>query len=198
MQRLTNPIPLFLDGRGALLHGGSIYVGEAGQDPEEHPKALYWDKAGTQLAEQPLKTLAGVVVNEETPASVFFEDGDYSLRIRDSEGFPYINIFSASDLAGADYQPLDSDLTAIAALATTAYGRNLLTLANQAALQAAVGISPGLPTTGGTVTGNILRGSAGSHLYHASAAFTSGRVFVIEEGDPDPSSLPGDIVLTVS
>jgi hypothetical protein len=35
-------------------------------------------------------------------------------------------------------QPVDPDLTAIAALATTSYGRNLLTLANQAALQAAV------------------------------------------------------------
>lgn len=35
-------------------------------------------------------------------------------------------------------QPIDSDLTAIAALSTTSYGRNLLTLANQAALQAAV------------------------------------------------------------
>lgn len=37
------------------------------------------------------------------------------------------------------YQPLDSDLTAIAALATTAYGRALLTLADQAALLAAIG-----------------------------------------------------------
>lgn len=37
----------------------------------------------------------------------------------------------------ARYQPLDSDLTAIAALATTAFGRSLLTLANAAALAAA-------------------------------------------------------------
>jgi len=35
-------------------------------------------------------------------------------------------------------QPLDSDLTAIAALTTTAYGRALLTLANAAALTAAI------------------------------------------------------------
>lgn len=34
----------------------------------------------------------------------------------------------------ASLQPLDSDLTAIAALSTTSYGRSLLTLANQAAL----------------------------------------------------------------
>lgn len=34
----------------------------------------------------------------------------------------------------ASYQPLDSDLTAIAALATASYGRSLLTMANAAAL----------------------------------------------------------------
>lgn len=34
---------------------------------------------------------------------------------------------------GALYQPVDSDLTAIAALSTTSYGRALLTLANAAA-----------------------------------------------------------------
>lgn len=36
-----------------------------------------------------------------------------------------------------DYQPADSDLTAIAALTTTAFGRGLLTLANAAALRTA-------------------------------------------------------------
>jgi hypothetical protein len=39
-------------------------------------------------------------------------------------------------------QALDSDLTAIAALSTTSYGRALLELANQAALQTAVGAQP--------------------------------------------------------
>lgn len=37
-------------------------------------------------------------------------------------------------------QPLDSDLTAVAALTTTAYGRAFLELANQAALQALLGL----------------------------------------------------------
>lgn len=35
----------------------------------------------------------------------------------------------------ATYQPLDSDLTAIAALSTTAFGRGLLALADAAALR---------------------------------------------------------------
>ncbi len=49
----------------------------------------------------------------------------------------------AAAAAQAASQPLDSDLTAIAALATTAFGRALLTLADAAALQ----------TTGGLVIG---------------------------------------------
>lgn len=42
--------------------------------------------------------------------------------------------------ADAAYQPLDSDLSAIAAIATTAYGRAFLALANQAGLQALLGL----------------------------------------------------------
>lgn len=46
---------------------------------------------------------------------------------------------SAQAAAIAASQPLDSDLTAIAALTTTTYGRSMLTLANQAALMALLG-----------------------------------------------------------
>jgi hypothetical protein len=42
--------------------------------------------------------------------------------------------------ADATYQPLDADLTAMAALTTTAYGRAFLVLANQAGLQALLGL----------------------------------------------------------
>lgn len=48
---------------------------------------------------------------------------------------------------GSAYQPVDSDLTAIAALTTTSYGRALLTLANLAALQATLGSGTPSSTT---------------------------------------------------
>jgi hypothetical protein len=64
------------------------------------------------------------------------------------------------DYNDARYQPIDSDLTAIAALSTTAYGRAFLALANQAALMAllsaasttAAGIAE-LATDAETITG---------------------------------------------
>jgi len=58
---------------------------------------------------------------------------------------------------GGTFQPLDSDLTAVAALSTTAYGRALLTLANQAALAA---LFPSDPLTNGYTANVILAGSS--------------------------------------
>lgn len=60
---------------------------------------------------------------------------------------------SSEEVSGISYQPLDADLTAIAALATTAYGRNFLTFATESAfkiatnLEANIDFDPALHTT---------------------------------------------------
>lgn len=56
-------------------------------------------------------------------------------------GTDWKNSQAAIAAAQAASQPLDSDLTAIAALSTTSYGRTILTLANQAALMALLSAS---------------------------------------------------------
>jgi hypothetical protein len=201
LQRLENLTPLFLDSRGALLDAGKIYLGTAGADPELSPIAVYWDSALTQVAAQPLRTLGGVIMNGENPANIYFADGDYSQRVRDADDvlIEAYSFSSATAITGAgggvSYQPLDSDLTAIAALTTTTFGRSLLTLANTAALQALVGNTGGLALTGGTMTGNIVRSGAGVHAYFADAAMTGGRIFITAVGAADPTSQPGDIWL---
>lgn len=142
MTKLANPTPLFLDGRGALLDAGYIYIGDVNTDPEigANQLPLFWDIDMTIPAPQPLRTLGGVIVNGPNPSFVYFTSPDYSIVIRDADGNLVTSIASAMDSGGIGFQPLDSDLTAIAALATTAFGRNLLTLANQAALQSSVGV----------------------------------------------------------
>lgn len=204
MQRLTNLTPIYLDSFGDLLDAGSIYVGTASQDPELHPVTVYWDSALTQIAAQPLRTLGGVIVNGESPASIYFADGDYSQRARDANGVivPAYTFNSAAAVTGTGggggvaYQPLSTNLTNLAPVVNTTYGRNLLTLPNQAALQAAVGNTGGsVQKTGDTMTGNLVRSGAGVHAYFADSAMTGGRIFITAVGAADPTSQPGDIWL---
>lgn len=189
-----NPFPLFLNARGDLLDGGYIYIGDPDENPETSPKACFWDEDLTIAASQPLRTRGGYIVNGAAPARVYTAGDDYSIRTKDSDGSTVHSVATIKIDATA-YQPLDSDLTAIAALATTSFGRNLLILADAAALRSAAGIVSSLPLTGGTVTGNITRSSAGPHLYWADSGMASGRVFQTDNGAADPTSLDGDIWL---
>lgn len=151
MTKLVNPVPLFLDGRGALLDAGFVYIGTAGTDPEVvgNRLPLFWDKALTIPAPQPLRTLGGVIVNGANLGFVYFAAADYSITIRDADSNLVAFVTTAFDLGGGSYQPLDSDLTAIAALATTAFGRSFLVLADAAAARTLLGLgsSAVLPET---------------------------------------------------
>lgn len=141
--KLANPVPIFLDGRGALLDGGMIFVGQPNLDPEvgANQIPLYWDADKTIPAPQPLRTLGGRIVNVSTPSFVYFDDGaDYSLTIRDVDGTLVEHVAAALETGGVTYQPESDDLTEISNLSTTSFGRSLLILANQAKLRLAVGL----------------------------------------------------------
>ncbi len=193
-QRLDNPFPLFLDSGGALLHNGYVYMGVAGQDPETDPIATFWDADLTVAAAQPFRTRGGVIVNGANPAFVYADGEDYSIRVRDADGGEIYFLASVA-VTGVEYQPLDSDLTAIAALTTTSFGRALLTLANQAALKTALGYVEPVPAAGGNVTGNITRQGGGVHLYHNDPAMISGKILNTGSGGTDPTTAVGDIWL---
>lgn len=192
MQRLENPIPTWTDGRGALVDAGYIYVGVANADPETSPINCWLDQALTVPITQPLRTLGGRIVSGENAVNVYVAEADYSIRVEDANNQLVLYVPSIA-VSAASYQPLDEDLTAIAALSTTPFGRALLALANQAALQAAVGLPAGLPLGGGTVTGPILRSGAGAYGYAVDPALTSLRFFFTAAGAADPTSQPGDV-----
>jgi len=193
--KLQNPLPLFLDRSGALLDAGSIYVGVAGSDPEqaENQIELFWDNERTIPAAQPLRTLGGYIVNGANRAFVFMVEDDYALTIRDANGQLVTYLASTGATESEDFQPLDDDLSAIAAQGTTAFGRGLLNLNNQAALKSATGIPDALPLTGGTVSGSIVRQGAGVHAYAVNPAFTGFRLCGVDPtGAADATSQPGD------
>jgi len=85
MTPITNPYPLFSDTLSRLIDGARIYIGQPDQDPELYPKDVFWDAAMTIPAMQPLRTVAGYVVNNGTPAQPFV-DGAYSIRVRQANG----------------------------------------------------------------------------------------------------------------
>lgn len=192
MQKIGNPVPIFVDARGMLIDGGNIYLGVANADPQVDPIQAYWDSALTVPAAQPIRTLGGYIVNGTQPAQVFISEADYSMRQTDAGGVEVVYSPSVF-IAGSAFQPLDADLTTISAQTNQPYGLSVLTLANLAAAQALFGITT---FTGGTVTTNIVRQGAGVHPYFSDAAMTGGRIFVTAVGAADPTSLPGDIWLT--
>jgi hypothetical protein len=57
----------------------------------------------------------------------------------------------------------------------------------------AIGALGGLPTAGGTVTGNITRSTKGVHLYWNASGQVNGGMFITVDSDPDPTSAAGQI-----
>lgn len=191
--KIGNPFPVYLNLRGQPLDAGKVFIGTAGSDPETSPIATFWDEALTIPAAQPLRTRGGNIVNGSSPAQVFVDQNNYSIRVKDSDDSTVFYAATA-EVAATSFQPLDADLTAIAALSTQAFGRSLLTAADAAAARTLLSIVASLPLTGGTVTGNIVRGSAGAHIYHGDGALASGKITVIALGGVLPSGSNGDIV----
>ena len=80
----------------------------------------------------------------------------------------------------SSYQPLDSDLTAIAALTTTSFGRSLLTQADEAATRTTIGagtsnvvVSDATPQTPGTAAAGTSADAARADHRHALPAVVS-------------------------
>lgn len=164
MAKLVNPIPLWLDAHGALLDGGYIYIGNAGQDPTipANQLSLFWDKAETIPAAQPLRTLAGVIVNGMNVGQIYFSATDYSTTVQDSNNNLVFYLASAFDLGGTSYQPLASNLTTLASLTLGAMGETLLQAAD--ASTARSDLSLGAASLLAVATANAYRANTASQV----------------------------------
>lgn len=123
--------------------------GEPGPEGPEGPKGETGatgpeGASGVTLFDAKGDILVGKADNEPQPLAVgadglaLVADSAKTLGAKWAAPAPAAHTHPESDVTGlvadlASKQPLDSDLTAIAALSTTAYGRELLTLANAAA-----------------------------------------------------------------
>jgi hypothetical protein len=144
--RINNPFPYFYDKRGLPLDGGTLYLGADGVDPELTPGTVWLDSALTVVAPQPISVIGGIACHDGNPAQFYITGPSFSIRTRQDDGAEVFYEPSAI-ISNTAYQPLDSDLTAIAALTTTAYGRSLLTAADATAARALLVVpDPVIPT----------------------------------------------------
>jgi hypothetical protein len=82
---VQTPFPIFNDIDGQPLEAGYIFVGVANLDPQVNPVAVFFDKALTQPAGQPIRTMGGYAVNSGTPTNLY-TGSDYSIRVTNNNG----------------------------------------------------------------------------------------------------------------
>lgn len=190
--QVGNPFPMFYDLRGRPLDRGSVYIGAVGEDPELSPIDVFADIGLTDAVAQPITTIGGLLSREGNPIFAFVDEQQYSIRVKDADGAT-VYYSGAANPSAANFQPLDSDLTAIAALATTPFGRALLTQATASDLRTYANIPDALPLDGGTMNGDIKRGGAGGYAYAADGAINRVRMFFTANGAADPRTQIGDL-----
>lgn len=86
---------VFTDRSGKPLDNGSIWIGVANLDPQSNPIGVYWDEALSIPAAQPIKTLNGYPIRLGTPAKIYCNSTNYSLRVTDKIGAIVYNVLSA-------------------------------------------------------------------------------------------------------
>ncbi len=82
-RKLEQPYIIFYDTNGLPLNNGKIYFGVANTNAETNPIVVYWDKAQTLVANQPINTLNGYPVRNGIISKLYINLDSYSYTIRD-------------------------------------------------------------------------------------------------------------------
>lgn len=80
------PFPVFQDRDGQPLDNGYVYIGVANLDAQTNPVQVYFDEALTIPAAQPLRTINGYVSNAGTPAQLYVNADNFSIKLLDAKG----------------------------------------------------------------------------------------------------------------
>jgi len=112
MTAISSPNPQFFAIDGTPLHNGYVWIGAANQNPQTFPIAVYWDAALTQMAVQPLRTIAGAIHRNGTPAAAYTAT-PYSLTVRDSN-MQFVQ-YAPNSLDFNDVSSLQAELASTAA-----------------------------------------------------------------------------------
>ena len=104
-----NPFDFFVDTQGLALDEGYIWIGQPNKDPRQYPVSIYFDKALTIPAAQPLRTNGGYIVRGNAPTFLYI-NGNYSVLVQDKKG---TQVFYVEDvlLTGSNGAVSFSDLS---------------------------------------------------------------------------------------
>lgn len=123
MIEVRSPVNQFFDSDGTPLDAGYIYIGTTGANPETTPQAVYWDKAGTIPAAQPLRTLNGYPARDGAVSKFYTATKNYSITVKDKRGVLVMGVLNSDSgvfdelsetagAAGVGYENATSGLTA--------------------------------------------------------------------------------------
>lgn len=95
MSEVINPYDLYFAHNGRPVEAGSLYVGEAGLDPQLHPIDLFYDEALTVPAAQPINVSGGYLWSHNTPARIYSAATSYSMKVLDKND---VQVFYDQDI----------------------------------------------------------------------------------------------------
>lgn len=109
---VQTPYPPFADADGAPLENGYIWLGSAGLDPQSDPVTAYFDAALTITAAQPIRTQGGYPVYQGTPARLYINGTNYSIRVMNRNGLTVYTALNTTEAWNGSVLADDSVTTA--------------------------------------------------------------------------------------
>jgi hypothetical protein len=99
---LSVPYPSFRDNTGGPLESGYIYIGTENLNPETNAVSVYWDKALTEPAAQPIRTVAGFASFNGSARRLYVNEDDVSMTVKDKNGVLLYSALTITDLYSID------------------------------------------------------------------------------------------------
>lgn len=93
------PYQIFADSNGTPLDNGYVWIGATNLDPRTNPINVYFDAALTQVAPNPLRTLNGYVYNAGSPAQLYIDGVNFSIRVEDKKSVLVYSFPSGSGIS---------------------------------------------------------------------------------------------------
>ena len=113
-----NPFEFMTDTNGDPLDAGYIYIGVENLDPETNPISVYYDSAMTIPVSQPIRTVAGFVLNAGLPAVLYVRSA-CSTRVRNRNLVQIYHVPSSSVMLVSN--PIMTSLSASSGAALVGY-----------------------------------------------------------------------------